>query len=159
MDGQSGHYDLFRTPYFSINISAEIGCKNAQRRRSLLWSVIQSICSMQNSPKPSSSTSLSLTPTGGESSSSLPSPRSVVESLESTIGNTSKKTYSGTPLYGHLLDTHTCIQRTVSFVPTFSLKNNTVNTDNGHFLVSRVTNFHISSTQLTDSAFLRTTYN
>ena len=70
MDGQSGHYDLFRTPHFSINISAEIGCKKAQRRRSLLWSVIQSICSMQNSPKPSSSTSLSLTPTGGESSSS-----------------------------------------------------------------------------------------
>ena len=64
--------------------------------------------------------------------------------------------YSGSPLYGHPLNTVTRILRTVSFVPTtkshiFSLKVTRliltpVNTDNGHFSSSRVTNSHTSST-------------
>lgn len=55
-----------------------------------MWRVIHS---MQSSPtpSPSSSTSRSLTPIVGESVSSSPSPRTVLESLEST--STCKKSY------------------------------------------------------------------
>ena len=66
--------------------------------------------------------------------------------------------YSGTPLYGHLLNTDTPVLRTVSLVPTktshtFSLKltrliRTPVNTDNGNFSVPRVTNSYILSTPL-----------
>ena len=60
--------------------------------------------------------------------------------------------YSGTPLCGHPLNTDTRVQQIVSFVSTKSSyifsKINPHNTDNGHFSVSQVTNFHISSTPL-----------
>lgn len=62
----------------------------APRRGPLSWPVIH--C-MQSSPTPPSSTSHSLTPIGGESVSSLPSPLPVVESLESTSENTGNKSY------------------------------------------------------------------
>ena len=89
MDSRSGHSDGFQAPFFPINLSPDLGYE-APRRRPLLWPVIHS---MQSSPtpSPSSSTSRSLTPIGGESVSSSPSPPTVLESLEST--STGKKSY------------------------------------------------------------------
>ena len=66
-------------------------------------------------------------------------------------------TYSGTPPYRNPLNTDSRTLQTVSFVPTKSshifskiirLIQIPVNTDNGHFPVSRVTNSHTSSTPL-----------
>ncbi len=64
--------------------------------------------------------------------------------------------YSGTPLYGHPLNTDTPVLRTVSLVPTktsyiFSKINplyTDTRTDNGHFSVSPVTNSYTLSTSL-----------
>ena len=71
--------------------------------------------------------------------------------------------YSETPLYEHSLNTDTRILRTVSFVPTKTqfiyfpktrLIRTPVNTDNGHFSVSRVTNSHTLSTPLIRTRFV-----
>ena len=75
--------------------------------------------------------------------------------------------YSGTPLYGHPLNTDTPILRTVSFVPEKSsyislkltrLLRTPVNTDNGHFSVSRLTNSYTSSTPIIVNPALRTLF-
>ena len=71
--------------------------------------------------------------------------------------NFSPRIYGGTPFYGHPLNTDTRFIWTLSFVPTKSsyifsklalFIRTPVNTDNGHFSGSRVTNSHILSTPL-----------
>ena len=82
---------------------------------------------------------------------------SEVPRVSAAASNFGTKMYSGIPLYGHPLNTDTRILRTVSFVQTKSsnislkltrLMWTPVNTDNGHFSVSRVTNSHTLSTPL-----------
>ena len=68
-----------------------------------------------------------------------------------------RRSHSGTPLYRHLLDTDTQTSQTVLFVLMESsctfFKINLLNTDNRHFPVSQVMNYHTLSTCFMDTVY------